>query len=140
MVGHVVSPFDLSQTLPVGGGLLVLCSLQGPPVNNSCKWLLWCLARVGGFNQCASPNKSHHFMETVENGRPSLLLFSISILLVPILSKNFKSIYLQSLLIQIDPHLLFLSSFFLVSISFLKKYILSNFYSENLAVENFLGF
>ena len=20
------------------------------------KWLLWCLARVGGFNQCASPN------------------------------------------------------------------------------------
>ena len=25
-------PFDLSQTLPVGGGLLVLCSLPGPPV------------------------------------------------------------------------------------------------------------
>ena len=23
VVGHVVSPFDLSQTLPVGGGLLV---------------------------------------------------------------------------------------------------------------------
>ena len=32
MVGHVVPPFDLSQTLPVGGGLLVLCSLPGPPV------------------------------------------------------------------------------------------------------------
>ena len=32
VVGHVVSPFDLSQTLPVGGGLLVLCSLPGPPV------------------------------------------------------------------------------------------------------------
>ena len=27
----VVSPFDLSWTLPVGGGLLVLCSLPGPP-------------------------------------------------------------------------------------------------------------
>ena len=27
-----MSPFDLSQTLPVGGGLLVLCSLPGPPV------------------------------------------------------------------------------------------------------------
>ena len=26
------SPFDLSQTLPVGGALLVLCSLPGPPV------------------------------------------------------------------------------------------------------------
>ena len=24
MVGHVVSPFDLSRTLPVGGGLLVV--------------------------------------------------------------------------------------------------------------------
>ena len=27
-----VSPFDLSQTLLVGGGLLVPCSLPGPPV------------------------------------------------------------------------------------------------------------
>ena len=29
--GHVVSPFDLSQILPVGGGLLVPHSLAGPP-------------------------------------------------------------------------------------------------------------
>ena len=26
--------------------------------NNSCKWLLWCLARMGSFNQCASSNNS----------------------------------------------------------------------------------
>ena len=32
VVGNVVSPFDLSRTLPVGGGLLVPCSLAGPPV------------------------------------------------------------------------------------------------------------
>ena len=32
VVRHMVSPFDLSQTLPVGRGLLVLCSLPGPPV------------------------------------------------------------------------------------------------------------
>ena len=32
MGGHVVSPFDLFQTLPVGGGLLVPCSLIGLPV------------------------------------------------------------------------------------------------------------
>ena len=32
VVGHMVSPFDLSQTLLVGGGLLVPCSLLGPPV------------------------------------------------------------------------------------------------------------
>ena len=29
VVGQVVSPFDLSQTLLVGGGLLVPCSLPG---------------------------------------------------------------------------------------------------------------
>ena len=32
VVRHVVSPFDLCQTLLVGGGLLVPCSLPGPPV------------------------------------------------------------------------------------------------------------
>ena len=32
VVRHVVSPFDLSWALPVGGGLLVPCSLPGPPV------------------------------------------------------------------------------------------------------------
>ena len=32
VVGQVVSPFDLSQTLLVGGGLLVSCFLPGPPV------------------------------------------------------------------------------------------------------------
>ena len=32
VVRHVVSPFDLSRTLPVGGGLLVPCSLPEPPV------------------------------------------------------------------------------------------------------------
>ena len=32
MVGHVESLFDLSRTLLLGGGLLVPCSLPGPPV------------------------------------------------------------------------------------------------------------
>ena len=32
VVAHMVSPFDLSRTLLVGGGLLALCSLPGPPV------------------------------------------------------------------------------------------------------------
>ena len=32
VVRHVVSPFDLSRTLLVGGGLLVTCSLPEPPV------------------------------------------------------------------------------------------------------------
>ena len=54
VVRHVVSPFDLSQTLLVGGGLLVPCSLLGPLVVKPL--MLWCLARVGGFSKCASPN------------------------------------------------------------------------------------
>ena len=32
MVGHVASPFDLSQILLVGGGLLVPCLLLRPLV------------------------------------------------------------------------------------------------------------
>ena len=32
VVRHVASPFDLSPTLPVTGGLLVACSSLGPPV------------------------------------------------------------------------------------------------------------
>ena len=32
VLGHIVSLFDLSQILPVVGGLLVLCSLLWPPV------------------------------------------------------------------------------------------------------------
>ena len=32
MDGQAVSPLDLSQTLPAGGGLLVLYSLSGSPV------------------------------------------------------------------------------------------------------------
>ena len=31
-VGYVMSPFDLSKILPVGGALLVLCSLPGSPI------------------------------------------------------------------------------------------------------------
>ena len=34
MVGHVVSPFDLSRTLLVGSDLLVPCSLPGSPIVN----------------------------------------------------------------------------------------------------------
>ena len=45
MVRHVVSPFDLSRTLLVGGGLLVPCSLPGPPV---IKQLMQMVAMVPG--------------------------------------------------------------------------------------------
>ena len=51
---RAVSPFDLSRTLPVGGGLLVPYSLSGSPV---IKQLMQMVAmvpgQVGGFSQCA---------------------------------------------------------------------------------------
>lgn len=45
----MVSLFDLSWTLPVGGGSLVL---------SSHKWLLRFLAKMGSFSQCVSPNSN----------------------------------------------------------------------------------
>ena len=57
MDGQAVSPFNLSKLFR----LLVAYWFRIPyqdllSQNNSCNWLLWCLARVGGFNQSASPN------------------------------------------------------------------------------------
>ena len=59
----MVSPLGLSQTLPVGGSLLVPCSLPGPPViKQPCKWLLESLAMVGGFSQHVSPINKANFI------------------------------------------------------------------------------
>lgn len=68
---HMVSLSDLSQTLLVGG-LLVLCSLPGPPVIKCLMHMVtMSLARVGGFSRCASLNSSpretsyaRHFLGT----------------------------------------------------------------------------
>ena len=52
---QLVSPFDLSRTLLVGGGLLVPCSLPGPPVIKQLMQMVTMVpARVGSFNPCAS--------------------------------------------------------------------------------------
>ena len=48
MVGHVVSPFDLSRTLPVGGGLLILCSLPGPPAVKQLRQMVTMVPGQGG--------------------------------------------------------------------------------------------
>ena len=59
MIGHVVFPLDLSWTLLIGGGLLVPVLYLDLLLswNYSCKYLLWCLAKVGDFSQCAFPNR-----------------------------------------------------------------------------------
>ena len=48
VVGHVVSPFDLSRTLPVGGGLLVPYSLSGSPVIKQLMQMVTMLPGQGG--------------------------------------------------------------------------------------------
>ena len=48
VVRHVVSPFDLSQTLLVGGGLLVPCSLLGPPVVKQLMQMVTTVSGQGG--------------------------------------------------------------------------------------------
>ena len=59
VVGQVVSPFDLSGTLPVGGGLLVPCFLLGPPVVKQLTRMVTMVpGQGGGSSQCASPNSS----------------------------------------------------------------------------------
>ena len=51
VVGHVVSPFDLSWTILVGGGLLVLCSLPGPPVVKQFMQMVTVVPGQGGWYQ-----------------------------------------------------------------------------------------
>ena len=51
VVGSVVSPFDLSQTLLVDGGLLVPCSLPGPPVLTQLMEIVTMVPGQGGWFQ-----------------------------------------------------------------------------------------
>ena len=53
VVGQVVSPFDLSRTLLVGGGLLVPCSLPGLPVAKQLMQIVTMVPGQGGWFQSA---------------------------------------------------------------------------------------
>ena len=46
--GQLVFPFDLSRTLLVGGGLLVPCSLPGPPVLKELMQMVAMVPGLGG--------------------------------------------------------------------------------------------
>ena len=48
VVRHVVSPFDFSRTLLVGGGLLVPCPLPGPPVVKQLMQMATMVPGLGG--------------------------------------------------------------------------------------------
>ena len=49
VVGHVVSSFDLFRTLPLGGGLLVPCSLPGPPIIKQLTQMVTLVPGQGGW-------------------------------------------------------------------------------------------
>ena len=51
VVRHVVSPFDLSRTLLVGGGLSVSYSLPGPPVVKQLMQMVTMVPGQGGRSQ-----------------------------------------------------------------------------------------
>ena len=51
MVRHVMAVFNLYRTLPVGGGLLVLCSLPGPPVIKQLMQMITMVPGQGGWFQ-----------------------------------------------------------------------------------------
>ena len=51
VVRRVVSPFDLSRTLLVGGDLLLPCSLPGPPVIKQLMQIVTRMPGQGGWFQ-----------------------------------------------------------------------------------------
>ena len=51
----MVSPFDLSRTLPVAGGLLLPCSLSGPPVIKQLMQIVTMVSGQGGRFQSVFP-------------------------------------------------------------------------------------
>ena len=55
----MASSFDLSQTLPVGGGLLVPCSLAGPHfIKQFMQMVTVVPGQGGGFQSVCFPNNS----------------------------------------------------------------------------------
>ena len=55
VVGHVVSPLNLSRALPVGGGLLVPCSLPGPVVKQLMQMVTMVPGQAGWFQSVCFP-------------------------------------------------------------------------------------
>ena len=55
VVGHLVSRFDLLWILPVGGSLLVPCSLSGPPVIKQFMQMLTIVPGGGQFRSVCFP-------------------------------------------------------------------------------------
>ena len=60
-----MAPFDLSRTLPVGGGLLVLYSLPRPPVVKQLMQMVTMVPRGGQFPSVCFSNRIKIHSETL---------------------------------------------------------------------------
>ena len=67
--GHAVSPLDLSRTLPVGGGLLVLYSLSGSPVIKQPMQMVTMVPGQGGRFRSVCFPWQNNFLMTLQNTR-----------------------------------------------------------------------
>ena len=80
MIRHVASPSGLSQTLLVGGDLLVPCSLPGPPVIEKLTQMITrVLGQVDWFQSMGFPyhqgvivTSAHFFTKTLQSEESSL--------------------------------------------------------------------
>ena len=68
VVRQVVSPFELSRILPVGGGLVVPYSLPELPVVKQLMQIVTVVPDQGWQFQCASPNKTTCQRNILEEG------------------------------------------------------------------------
>ena len=73
VVRHVVSPFDLSRTLVVGGALLVLCSLPGPVIKQLVQMVTIVPGQSEWFQSVCFPYKSYEFLRDRFPGNNCLL-------------------------------------------------------------------
>ena len=76
MDGHAVSPFDLSRTLPGGGGLLVLYSLSGSPVIKQLMQMVTIVPGQGGRFQFMLPLAGPEFSLLLKKQTKATLLKS----------------------------------------------------------------
>ena len=58
VVGHVASPFDLSQIFPVGNSILVPYSLPGPPMVKLLMQIIIMLSGQDGWFQLVFPQQN----------------------------------------------------------------------------------
>ena len=96
VVGHVVSPFDLSRTLRVGGGLFVPCSFPGPSVIKQLMQMVTVLPGQGGRFQSLRFPQGWAYCDTRCSQRNAVFLHLESYIIKGVFL-NFKNIKFENI-------------------------------------------